>query len=65
MSDTNNKKATSGKAIATAVARLTLVGHAVHRESEGDFTVCKHGLSKHCKDFAELQAFSRLIGVTK
>lgn len=57
--------AASGKAIATEIARLALAGHAVHKGREGDFTVCKYGLSKYCEDFTELQAFSRKLGVTK
>lgn len=61
--DTNHP--TRGKAIATEIARLALAGHAVHKGSEGDFTVCKYGMSMYCEDFAELQAFSRRLGVTK
>jgi len=61
----SSEHATSGKAIATEIARLALAGHAVHKGSEGDFTVCKYGLSMYCEDFTELQAFSRRLGVTK
>jgi hypothetical protein len=61
--DTNHP--TSGKVIAAEIARLARAGHAVHKGSEGDFTVCKYGLSMYCEDFAELQAFSRKLGVTK
>lgn len=53
------------KAIATQIARLALAGHTVHKGKAGDYTVCKHGMSRYCKDFAELQAFARLLGVNK
>jgi len=42
-----------------------LAGHAIHKGSAGDFTVCKYGLAKYCQDFAELQTFSRKLGVSK
>lgn len=54
-----------GKAIATEIARLALAGHTVHKGGSGDFTACKYGMSKWCQDFAELQAFSRKLGLTK
>lgn len=59
------EQAPSGKAIATEIARLALAGHAIHKGSAGDFTVCKYGIAKYCQDFAELQAFSRKLGVSK
>ena len=68
ITDTDTKqKATdaNNKAVATAVAHLALAGHAVHKGCAGDFTVCKYGMARYCKDFAELQAFSRQLGVTK
>jgi hypothetical protein len=58
------KQAHDGKAIATQLARLALAGHAVHTGSAGDFTVCKYGMTRYCKNFAELQAFVRQLGVT-
>ena len=70
--DTNNanfrtdgaiNQAPDGKAIATQLARLGLAGHVVHRGEIGDFTVCKYGMTRYCKDFTELQAFARLLGV--
>lgn len=61
--DTNHP--TSGKVIAAEIARLVRAGHAVHKGSQGDFTVRKYGLSMYCEDFIELQAFSRKLGVTK
>jgi len=56
-------QAHDGKAIATQLARLALAGHIVHRGDIGDFTVCKYGMTRYCKDFAELQAFARQLGV--
>lgn len=51
------------KDIETQTAKLALAGHAVHKGDTGDFTVCKYGLSRYCKDFAELQAFAWQLGV--
>jgi hypothetical protein len=59
------EQAGHGKAIATQLVRLTLAGHVVHKGSAGDYTVCKYGMTRYCKDFAELQAFSRKLGVTQ
>lgn len=53
----------NSKAISTQVAELALAGHAVHKGEIGDFTVCKYGMTRYCKDFAELQAFARQLGV--
>lgn len=52
-----------GKSIATQLAHLALAGHVVHCGDMGDFTVCKCGMTRYCKDFAELQAFARQLGV--
>ncbi len=52
------------KAVSTQVARLALAGHVVHQGQHGDFTVCKYGMTRYCKDFTELQAFARQLGVT-
>lgn len=51
------------KAIATQIERLTLAGHAVHKGTDGDFLVCKYGLSRWCQDFPELAAFALKLGV--
>jgi hypothetical protein len=51
-----------GKAIAHQIARLTLAGHTVHDGGAGDFLVSKYGLSRYCKDFAELVAFAVKVG---
>ena len=59
MTDTTDEQ----KAIATQIARLALAGHAVHKGQHGDFTVCKYGMTRYCKDFAELQAFAVKLGV--
>ena len=57
------QQAHDGKAIATQLARLALAGHTVHEGGAGDFTVCKYGMTRYCKDFAELEAFARQLGV--
>lgn len=57
------EQAHNGNAMANQLARLALAGHAVHTGSAGDFTVCKYGMTRYCKDFAELQAFARQVGV--
>lgn len=56
-------QALDSKAIATQIARLTLAGHTVHKGIDGDFLVCKYGLSRWCQDFAELAAFALKLGV--
>lgn len=56
---------TEGKALATQIAQLRMAGHVVHKGQSGDFIVCKYGLSRWCKDLAELQAFSLQLGVTQ
>jgi len=58
-------KANHIKAVATQIARLALAGHVVHKGKRGDYTVCKYGLTRYCKDFVELQAFARQLGVNK
>lgn len=72
MTNTNNSYSLTGggiqqapdaKDIATQIARLALAGHVVHKGSEGDFTVCKYGLTRYCENFAELVAFARKLGV--
>ncbi len=54
-----------GKAEATQIAELALAGHVVHKGRSGDYLVCKYGLTRHCKDFDELQLFARKLGVSK
>ena len=51
------------KAVANQIAELTRAGHIVHPGQDGDFLVCKYGLSRYCRDFAQLQAFARQLGV--
>lgn len=51
------------KAISTQIAALALAGHVVHKGTDGDYTVSKWGLSRYCKNFAELQDFARQLGV--
>lgn len=59
------QQAHDGKAIAAQLAHLATAGHVVHKGSAGDFTVCKYGMARYCKDFAELQAFARQVGVNQ
>jgi hypothetical protein len=54
-----------GKAEATQIAELALAGHAVHKGKNGDYLVCKYGLTRRCQNFDDLQAFARLLGVSK
>lgn len=70
--DTNNadsrshdaiNQAPDTKAIATQIARLALTGHHVIKGDRGDYTCCKYGLTRYCKDFSELQAFAVKLGV--
>ncbi len=53
------------KAIATQMAELALRGHAVHLLKDGGFLVCKYDHTFHAIDFAELQDFSRRLGVSQ
>ena len=52
-----------GKAFATLAAQFALKGHAVHKDNGDDFIATRWGESRYCKDFAELQAFARQVGV--
>ena len=54
------------KQLASLIARFSLAGHAVHKGQEHDYTVIrrKFGMSRYCPDFAALEAFARLVGVT-
>ena len=56
-------QAHDGKAIATQLAHLTIAGHHVHQGGAGDYSVCKYGMTRYCKDFAELQDFAKQLGV--
>ena len=56
-------QAHDGKATATQLAHLALAGHTVHKGGAGDFTVCKYGMTRYCKDFAELQDFAKQLGI--
>ena len=51
------------KDTATLIAKLALAGHAVHRGDDGDFLVCKYGLSRWCENLSELQEFAKKLGV--
>jgi hypothetical protein len=51
------------KLLANLTAYFALAGHAVIKGVSGDFTVCKYGMTRYCKDFAELQGFARQLGI--
>lgn len=51
------------KCLATLIAQFAIAGHVVHKGCDSDFTVCKYANVRYCKDFAELQAFARQVGV--
>ena len=51
------------KAIATLIAQISLAGHAVHKATDGSYTVCRYGLSRYCGDIGDLQSFAKMVGV--
>ena len=57
--------APTSKEVATLIAQLALVGHAVHKGQHGDYLVSKHSLSKWCQDFKALQDFAKQLGVIR
>jgi hypothetical protein len=56
---------TDSKAIATQIAHLALAGHHVIKGDRGNYTVCKFGMTRYCKDFAALVAFAWQVGENK
>lgn len=62
-SDGPTNQAPDSHAIAYQIARLALAGHVVHKGTDGDYLVCKYGMTRWCKDFAELAAFAKKLGV--
>ena len=56
------QQAHDGKATATQLAHLALAGHIVHKGGAGDYSVCKFGMTRYCKDIAELEAFAKQVG---
>lgn len=57
------QQAHDANAIANQVAYLQLAGHHVHKGSAGDFTVSKYGMTRFCKNFAELESFAKQLGI--
>ena len=51
------------KLLAILIAQFAIAGHVVHKGRDGDFTACKYVMVRYCKDFAELQAFAKQVGV--
>lgn len=50
------------KALASIIAKFALLGHAVHKLSDGGFVVVRWGMSRCCPDAAALGAFLAQIG---
>ncbi|MEO6624976.1 MAG: hypothetical protein ABIN37_09105 [Burkholderiaceae bacterium] len=42
-----------------------MAGHVVHEGDVGDFTICKYGMSKYCRNPIELREFAHELGVVK
>jgi hypothetical protein len=57
-----NNAQTQDKRFATLQAQFALLGHAIIKGESGDFTVCKYGMTRYCKDLTELQAFAKQVG---
>ena len=57
------QQAHDGNAIACQLARLVIAGHMVQKGSIKDFPVCNYGVTRYCKDFAELHVFAPQLGV--
>jgi len=53
---------TTAAIVGNLIARMALKGHIVIRGDRGDFTSCAYGLTRYCKDIAELEAFARKVG---
>mgnify|MGYP000004324670 CR=1 FL=1 len=54
-----------GKALETLRAKFALCGHIVHDGGNDDYIVVKSDwcMSRHCRDYAALVAFGRVLGV--
>jgi len=53
---------TTAPIVGNLIAKMALKGHVVIRGDRGDFTSCAYGLTRYCKDIAELAAFARKVG---
>lgn len=54
----------SNRDTANLIAKLARAGHMVHKGKEHDFTVVQihWGMSRYCRDLAELNSFARQVG---
>ena len=53
---------TEEKTVATITAKFALLGHVVHKLTDGGFMVTRWGMSRYCPDVAALSAFLAVIG---
>ncbi len=53
------------KRVNTAIARLAMKGHAVHRLAHGGFLVTRWTLTRECVDIDALEAFLGQIGAAE
>ena len=58
-------QAHDGNAVANLIAHLVLAGHRVNPGAGGGYLVSKYIYTHHAKNFAELQAFARKLGVSQ
>ena len=50
------------KAESTLSAVMAMSGYAVYPLKDGDYLVCKYGMTHHEADFAGLEAFAKRLG---
>lgn len=50
------------KLVATLIAKLALMGHAVYRLADGGFLVTRWCMSRYCADASQLAGFLAQIG---
>ena len=53
---------TEEKTVATITAKFALLGHVVHKLTDGSFMVTRWSMSRYCPDVAALSAFLAVIG---
>ena len=61
----NFPKGGSIKKIATAIAHLGLVRHAICKGGSGDFSVSKWDFAHYSQDFESLEAFTKKVEITQ
>lgn len=50
------------KLVATLIARMALMGHAVYKLADGGYLISRWGMTRYCADPAQLAAFLVQIG---